>query len=136
MIKHIQLLLGRYKVFAIYTRFCSAVNSGKLVFHIMAALAEFERDLIRERTKAGMKAAKRRGKHQTCGASSVPVARSGYPHAGNDRARQNARRSCRVAGRVFQHDRLGVAEGVNRETEASGGRRRDRYHRNDNIRDT
>jgi DNA invertase Pin-like site-specific DNA recombinase len=30
---------------------------------IMGALAEFERDLIRERTKAGMKAAKRRGKH-------------------------------------------------------------------------
>jgi DNA invertase Pin-like site-specific DNA recombinase len=27
------------------------------------ALAEFERDLIRERTKAGMKAAKKRGKH-------------------------------------------------------------------------
>jgi DNA invertase Pin-like site-specific DNA recombinase len=38
-------------------------NSGKLVFHIMGALAEFERDLIRERTRAGMKAAKRRGKH-------------------------------------------------------------------------
>ncbi len=36
---------------------------GKLVFHIMGALAEFERDLIRERTKAGMKAAKKRGKH-------------------------------------------------------------------------
>ena len=38
-------------------------NSGKLVFHIMGALAEFERDLIRERTRAGMKAAKKRGKH-------------------------------------------------------------------------
>jgi DNA invertase Pin-like site-specific DNA recombinase len=37
-------------------------SSGKLVFHIMGALAEFERDLIRERTKAGMKAAKKRGK--------------------------------------------------------------------------
>ena len=29
----------------------------------MGALAEFERDLIRERTQAGMKAAKKRGKH-------------------------------------------------------------------------
>jgi DNA invertase Pin-like site-specific DNA recombinase len=38
-------------------------HSGKLVFHIMGALAEFERDLIRERTKAGMKAAKKRGRH-------------------------------------------------------------------------
>lgn len=36
---------------------------GRLYFHIMGALAEFERDLIVERTKAGMKAAKRRGKH-------------------------------------------------------------------------
>ncbi len=34
---------------------------GKLVFHIMGALAEFERALIAERTKAGMDAAKRRG---------------------------------------------------------------------------
>ncbi len=38
-------------------------SSGKLVFHIIGALAEFERDLIRERTKSGMKAAKKRGKH-------------------------------------------------------------------------
>lgn len=36
---------------------------GKLVFHIMGALAEFERSLISERTKAGMKASRRRGKH-------------------------------------------------------------------------
>src|SRR5665811_200855 len=41
----------------------TTTNGGKLVFHIMGALAEFERDLIRERTKAGMKAAKKRGKH-------------------------------------------------------------------------
>ncbi len=38
-------------------------NSGKLVFHIMGALAEFEHDLVRERTRAGMKAARKRGKH-------------------------------------------------------------------------
>jgi DNA invertase Pin-like site-specific DNA recombinase len=36
---------------------------GKLFFHMMGALAEFERDLIVERTKAGMQAARRRGKH-------------------------------------------------------------------------
>ncbi len=38
-------------------------SGGKLVFHIMGALAEFERDLISERTTAGMAAAKKRGKH-------------------------------------------------------------------------
>jgi len=36
---------------------------GKLVFHIMGALAEFERSLIIERTKAGMAAARSRGRH-------------------------------------------------------------------------
>lgn len=36
-------------------------SSGKLIFHIMAALAEFERSLISERTKAGMIAASARG---------------------------------------------------------------------------
>lgn len=36
---------------------------GRLIFHMMGALAEFERSLIGERTAAGMKAAKRRGKH-------------------------------------------------------------------------
>jgi hypothetical protein len=34
---------------------------GKLVFHVFAALAEFERDLIRERTAAGLAAARTRG---------------------------------------------------------------------------
>jgi DNA invertase Pin-like site-specific DNA recombinase len=36
---------------------------GKLVFHVFAALAEFERDLIRERTNAGLAAARARGRH-------------------------------------------------------------------------
>jgi len=35
---------------------------GKLVFHVFAALAEFERDLIRERTRAGLEAARARGR--------------------------------------------------------------------------
>lgn len=34
---------------------------GRMIFGILATLAEFERELIRERTKAGMAAAKRRG---------------------------------------------------------------------------
>ena len=35
--------------------------AGKLTFHIFAALAEFERDMIRERTRAGLAAAHKRG---------------------------------------------------------------------------
>ena len=40
----------------------TTTSSGKLVFHIFAALAEFERNLIRERTKAGLEAARARGR--------------------------------------------------------------------------
>jgi DNA invertase Pin-like site-specific DNA recombinase len=36
---------------------------GKLIFHIFGALAEFERNLIRERTRAGLAAARARGRH-------------------------------------------------------------------------
>lgn len=35
--------------------------SGKLTFHLFGALAEFEADLVRERTRAGLDAARRRG---------------------------------------------------------------------------
>lgn len=35
---------------------------GRLVFHVFAALAEFERDLIRDRTKAGLDTARARGR--------------------------------------------------------------------------
>lgn len=36
-------------------------SAGRMVFHVMGALAQFERDLIRERTKAGLEAAKAAG---------------------------------------------------------------------------
>lgn len=37
-------------------------STGKLIFHIFASLAEFERDIIKERTNAGLAAARSRGK--------------------------------------------------------------------------
>jgi DNA invertase Pin-like site-specific DNA recombinase len=40
----------------------TASSSGRLIFHIFAALAEFERNLIRERTQAGLTAARARGR--------------------------------------------------------------------------
>src|SRR5438309_7348420 len=40
----------------------TTTSGGKLIFHIFGALAEFERDIIRERTNAGLTAARARGK--------------------------------------------------------------------------
>jgi DNA invertase Pin-like site-specific DNA recombinase len=54
----------------------TATSGGKLVFHVFGALAEFERDLIRERTMAGLAAARARGK------------RGGRPGLSAEKARQ------------------------------------------------
>ena len=40
----------------------TGTSGGKLIFHIFGALAEFERSVIRERTQAGLKAARARGR--------------------------------------------------------------------------
>ena len=40
----------------------TTIPGGKLIFHLMGALAEFERDLIRERTNAGLAATRARGR--------------------------------------------------------------------------
>jgi DNA invertase Pin-like site-specific DNA recombinase len=40
----------------------TATSAGKLVFHVFGALAEFERDVIRDRTRAGLSAARARGR--------------------------------------------------------------------------
>jgi DNA invertase Pin-like site-specific DNA recombinase len=39
-------------------------SGGKLIFHVFGALAEFERELIRERTRAGLDAARARGRKE------------------------------------------------------------------------
>ena len=41
----------------------TATAAGKLLFHIVAAFAQFERDTMIENTKAGLDAARARGKH-------------------------------------------------------------------------
>ena len=58
----------------------------KLIFHLFAALAEFERDLIRERTNAGLAAARARG-------------RTGGRPKGVDRKKQKAAMALKHDGR-------------------------------------
>ena len=40
----------------------TTTSGGRLIFHIFGALAEFERNLIQERTRAGLAAARARGR--------------------------------------------------------------------------
>ena len=53
----------------------TSTASGKLLFHILGAVAEFERELISERTKLGQKKAKNIGKR---GKDKKPRRKSGY----------------------------------------------------------
>jgi DNA invertase Pin-like site-specific DNA recombinase len=43
--------------------FDTSTAAGRLLYHVLGAVAEFEREVIKERTVAGMKAAKKRGTH-------------------------------------------------------------------------
>jgi len=67
----------------------TATPSGRLLFHVLGSIAEFERDLIRERTRAGLAAARRRGK------------RLGRPPVLDGEGRARARR-LRSAGRSLR----------------------------------
>ncbi|MHB9118333.1 MAG: recombinase family protein [Burkholderiales bacterium] len=63
LVRIINELEGRGVGFASLTEQINTTSpSGKLVFHLFASLAEFERNLIRERTVAGLKSARARGR--------------------------------------------------------------------------
>ena len=68
--------------------------TGKLTFHLFAALAEFERDIIRERTKAGLEAARARGRE------------GGRPKGLSKKAAQTAI----IAEKLYQEGELSVKE--------------------------
>jgi DNA invertase Pin-like site-specific DNA recombinase len=63
-INHAVTLLQEKKILfkSLQENIDTGTSSGKLIFHIFGALAEFERDLICERTNAGLKAARVRGR--------------------------------------------------------------------------
>src|SRR5919202_239594 len=60
----------------------TTTSGGKLIFHIFGALAEFERDIIKERTNAGLEAARARGKkggrQPTLKSKDIALARKPY----------------------------------------------------------
>ncbi|MER8373459.1 recombinase family protein [Mesorhizobium sp. M1406] len=66
LIKLVQLMdeLGKRQIefHSLMENIDTSSSGGRLVFHMMAALSEFERALISERTRAGMEAARQRGR--------------------------------------------------------------------------
>lgn len=63
LIEIITLLNNKHIGFKSITESIDTTTSGgKLIFHIFGALAEFERNLIQERTQAGLEAARARGR--------------------------------------------------------------------------
>jgi DNA invertase Pin-like site-specific DNA recombinase len=63
LIQTVRMLDGRGIGFkSLQENIDTTTSGGKLVFHIFGALAEFERDIIRERTQAGLQAARARGR--------------------------------------------------------------------------
>lgn len=79
----------------------TSTSTGKLTFHVLAALSEFERDLIRERTHAGLELARKRGK------------RFGRPPATDSKQRARIIR-LRTSGHSLREiaERVGVGRGT------------------------
>ena len=62
-IEEIQLFADRNIGFkSIQENIDTTTSSGKLFFHIFASIAEFEKDIIKERTLTGLNAARARGR--------------------------------------------------------------------------
>src|SRR5258706_16372559 len=72
----------------------TTTSAGQLIFHIFGAIAEFERNLIRERTQAGLTAARARGRV------------GGRPKA----AALDAPKKVAIAQRLYQDQHTSVAE--------------------------
>ena len=68
--------------------------TGKLTFHLFAALAEFERDIIRTRTNAGLEAARARGR------------KGGRPEGLSQKAKDKAR----LAESLYNEKERSIAE--------------------------
>ena len=78
LIESITELNSRKIGFKSLTEQIDTTSGGKLIFHIFGALAEFERDIIKELTNAGLTAARARGRKGGRPKSSLNDARKLY----------------------------------------------------------
>ena len=76
----------------------TTTSGGRLIFHVFGALAEFERDLIRERTQAGLAAARARGRQGGRPRKLGTPARVALAQALDDDRRHSVAEICRTLG--------------------------------------
>jgi DNA invertase Pin-like site-specific DNA recombinase len=69
----------------------TSTSAGRFTFHVIAAVAELERELIRERTRAGIAAARRRGAHVGRPRAKIDIVRAKALMASGKSFRQAAR---------------------------------------------
>jgi DNA invertase Pin-like site-specific DNA recombinase len=69
----------------------TASSAGRFTFHVIAAVAELERELIAERTRAGIAAARRRGAHVGRPRAKIDIVRARALMASGQSFRQAAR---------------------------------------------
>ena len=80
-VRHLTTLAGEFEALGVGLvvldqAIDTTTPSGRLLFNVLGSIAEFERDLIRERTVAGIRAARRRGKRIGRPRVHVPRARA------------------------------------------------------------
>jgi len=96
---------------------------GKLIFHIFGSLAEFERELIRERTMAGLAAARARGRvggrKPKMSPAQVRLARQLYDETGDDGKRAH---TVEEIGAMFSVTRTTIYRALERDQAAVGAR--------------
>lgn len=82
----------------------TTTSAGKLVFHIFCSLAEFEKELIKERTMAGLQAARMKGKI------------GGKPKGLTDNAKKTARVAESMHKEGYAVKQIGLQLGISRTT--------------------
>ena len=91
----------------------TSTPAGRLLFNMLAAIGEFELDLIRERTRAGLRAAKRRGRRLGRPRVHIPLSRA-QALLGEGRSVSAVARELRVSRGALQRALQRVSENVPR----------------------
>jgi len=90
----------------------TTTTGGRLVFHLFGALAEFERDLIRDRTLAGLEAARQRGRRGGRPTAMTPAKQRQAERMYADKTPVSEIAAVLSVGRATVYRALNAADGV------------------------